>query len=279
VRKCILASLLLVLGVLSLPVESADIATPAAGVVAMSGQVLVTPPGGQQRRCNPEEVLVSGWKLETRANSSADLLLWDKSSIRITQNTKITIVDLSETENGNFIRRLEVSVGRVWVDAQKGGPQDTFEVKGPQAVAAVKGTSFLVDAEAPVEGTGIQVFEGAVVCSADGVTDTVAPGVEFLAPAGEKPVVASFNQDEFFRDDDWASRNWKLRQAFGKYMATRPKAPKTLNLRHMDPAMKAWMVQEIKRHPVSFRRKVRAQYIRRNNTLRTPAPRPTGPRR
>ncbi len=274
-RKCILASLLLVLGVLALPVESADVATPAAGVVAMSGQVLVTPPGGQQRRCNPEELLVSGWKLETKANSSADLLLWDKSSIRITQNTKITIVDLTETENGNFIRRLEVSVGRVWVDAQKGGAQDTFEVKGPQAVAAVKGTSFLVDAEAPSEGTGIQVFEGAVLCSADGVEDKVEPGSEFLAPVGAKPIVASFNQDEFLRDDDWAGRNWKLRQAFGKYMATRPKT--TLNLHKIDPAVKAWMIGEIKRHPVSFRRKARANYLRR--TTLTPRLRPTGPRR
>jgi len=62
-------------------------------------------------------------------------------------------------------------------------------------------------------------------------------------------------------------------------MATRPKAPRTVNLRCLDPAVKAWMAQEIKRHPVSFRRKARASYLRRTNMLRTPLPRPTGPRR
>lgn len=264
-RKLILASLIVLALQLILPAKDLELATPAAGVVALQGSVLVTEPGGKSRPCQPEEVLKQGWKLETRAESSADLLLWDKSTIRVSQNTSITLVDLTETEEGNFIRKIEVATGRVWVDAQKSSsPKDTFEVKGPQAVAAVKGTAFVVDADDPAAGTSVQVFDGAVQCTAlDGTSDLVGVDSEFVAPLKGKPRKAAFVRSKVMQGDAWLARNWQSRLEMIQFFKTHPGLRRTINLARMDPTVRAWMVQHFKRHPIQFRPKPQAQPTRR----------------
>lgn len=251
-RKLILASLIMLALPLSLTAKNLELATPAAGVLAAQGVVLVTPPGGSPHPCGPEEILKKGWKLETRQRSSADLLLWDKSTIRVSQNTTITLIDLTETEQGNFLRKIEVATGRIWVDAQKSASgKDTFEVRGPQAVAAVKGTAFVVDAQDP-DGTDIQVFEGSVQCTAaDGVTDLVTADYEFMAPAKGKAWRERFQRSKLMAEDDWLQRNWQSRLEMMQFFKSHPQA--TVNLARMDPKMRLWLAQHFKRHPNLFR--------------------------
>ncbi len=271
-RKLSLASLLVLCLQIALSAKDLELATPAAGVVAMQGSVTVTEPAGAARACRPEEVLKAGWKLETGSQSGADLLLWDKSTIRVSQNTTITLVDLTQTEEGNFIRKIQVASGRVWVDAAKSpGGGDTFQVQGPQAVAAVKGTAFVVDADEPTEGTDIQVFEGAVLCTADtGESDTVGPDSEFLAPAGGAARVEHFQRQNLLAGDAWLARNWQSRQQIIAFFRSHPKwRARTINVLKMDPEVRAWLVKHYQQHPIKFTAKTRRIW-----TNNRPGPRP-----
>lgn len=256
-RKLTLAALIVIALQLALPAKDLELATPAAGVVAMQGSVTVTPPGQNRRACLPEEVLKTGWKLETGPQSSADLLLWDKSSIRISQNTSVTLTDLTETEQGNFIRKIEVATGRIWVDAQtSSSPGDTFEVKGPQAVAAVKGTAFAVDAGEEADGTEIQVFEGKVDCSGEGLANAVLEAdEEFIAPVGGTARRTRFNRAQRLRNDPWLNRNWEMRQAMIRFFQNHPEArTRTINMMKMNPEVRSWFRQYLQNHPMQFRR-------------------------
>lgn len=255
-RRLSLTSLIVIALHLALSAKDLEIATPAAGVVALQGNVLVTPPGQSQRPCLPEEVLKTGWQLQTGPQSSADLLLWDKSSIRISQNTAILLTDLTETEEGNFIRKIEVATGRIWVDAQSStSPKDTFEVKGPQAVAAVKGTAFAVDAGEEVDGTEIQVFEGAVDCSGEGMANALLKAdEEFIAPVNGKARRARFNRAQRMGDDPWLNRNWQMRLAMVRFFKKNPAArARTLNLLRMNPEVRSWFRQYVQDHPMQFK--------------------------
>lgn len=157
-----LAAAVLVAGAAFLPVWAGaplEVASPLVGIVYLDGKVEVRTGEGSWRAAAVGDVLREGDGLRTGEASSAVLVLWDKTAMKIAPETRIAVVDLAE--NGGLVRRFRLEVGRVWADVQKSlGGSSTFEVEGPQAVAAVKGTSFEMVADG--DETEIYVWEGIV---------------------------------------------------------------------------------------------------------------------
>ena len=146
--------------------KQVEAATSQAGVAATDNQVEKSLGSGSWQSCQVGDVLRAGDKIRTGKESSASLLLADHSMMRLASNTELKIVDLTEQENGCLVRRFQLSVGRVFSDvtpAGKGNPS-VYEVKGPNAVAAVHGTAFEMDATDQGADTDVQVWDGTVAC-------------------------------------------------------------------------------------------------------------------
>ncbi len=81
--------------------------------------------------------------LKTGENTSASVVLFKSSIIRLDSNTEITIQEL--------IKELETNVsiyqdsGRTWNTVRKISGIDNYEVQTPTTVASVRGTSFVVN--------------------------------------------------------------------------------------------------------------------------------------
>lgn len=141
--------------------KSAEIATPQAKLIISDGNVTVCKKGNSKwENAVIYEILSPGDEIKTSANSMAVLLLWDKSTIRISENSHIKIEILSQ--NGEDVNiKFKLYIGKVWADVVKFCTESSsFEVESPYTVASVKGTEFEVDTNG--EDTTIDVWDGNV---------------------------------------------------------------------------------------------------------------------
>ena len=159
-------------GALPVATEQAGVASADNTVEKESGN------SGQWAPAAVGDLLAPGDHLRTGASSGASLLLSDRTVMRLSENTEIVIVDLRTDKNDNFIHRFKLAAGKIWSDVTPGTPAHptTYEVVGPNAVAAVKGTSFEVEASGPDTPTNVRVWDGTVACRPPG-SSAVAPTV------------------------------------------------------------------------------------------------------
>ena len=154
----------LVLVVSLMPPAQAS-AAQAGRVVALRGKAWKTVPGAEVPARTP---LVGGDRLHegdvvsTDADSSARLLMSDKSILDVGPRTRVTIktYQTSPKERKRKVG-LTVWLGRLWARVTKstGGGVD-FRVSSPNAVAGIRGTELVVDV---AEGlTEVTVVSGSV---------------------------------------------------------------------------------------------------------------------
>jgi len=204
---------MLLLLALMLPGSAKDFEAAAtqAGVVGADGRVEKQVKGASWAPCAVGDILTTGDKVRTRPDSSASLMFTDKTVLRMGANTTITLIDISETPDGSLVRKIGQESGRTWSDVTPNPAKPTtFEVHGPNAVAAVRGTSFEVDADSA--DTDVLVWEGEVDCLAGGSTapTRIFAGQgrknRFKAARGGRGVAESFNPDEHLD----GFRQWNL---------------------------------------------------------------------
>lgn len=117
--------------------------------------------GGAWSAAQPGDLLVPGNRVRTGKNSLAVVLLDDVTSLRLGPSSELVITTLD---------KMQLATGRVWVNAVPAGRKGTtFELQGPNAVAAVKGTSF------EMTDTRMLVWSGQVECGGQ----LVRTGYEF----------------------------------------------------------------------------------------------------
>ena len=92
-------------------------------------------------KCQVGDLLAPGDSIRTGPKSSASLLLSDQTMMRLGANTEVKLVSLTES-GGTLTEKFLVRVGRTWA---KVTPGNHFELRGPNAVAAVKGTVLEMD--------------------------------------------------------------------------------------------------------------------------------------
>ena len=109
--------------------------------------------------CQVGDLLVPGDSIRTGDRSSASLLLSDQTMMRLGANTEVKLVSMTDS-SGTLCEKFVVSVGRTWA---KVTPGNNFQLHGPNAVAAVKGT--VLEMDCSKKGvTRVNVWEGSVRC-------------------------------------------------------------------------------------------------------------------
>lgn len=234
-----------------------EVASPSAGLVFMKGKVQVCPAGGAWQAAAEGAVLVSGDQLRTGPESVAVLILWDGTTMNIADSTQIKVVDLSQGADG-MIRRFQVQAGRVWSNVQSSaGTKSTFEVEGPQAVAAVRGTAFEVAVDG--DGTDVEVWEGQVETTSGGEKRMLSRFQRLRARAKQRAVVAAFQSGDA---GPWQQFNLEVRPQIQECMR---RIPKPVNPRHLTPEQKQCLRELYDSLPAAWQKKVRDRMQQRSH--------------
>jgi hypothetical protein len=138
--------------------------------------------------------------VRTGDNSSASIIIFKGSIIRLDSNTEVYLEKLIQGEEGTFVT-IEQEAGRTWSTVQKISGIDEYEVQTPTAVASVRGTSFDVNIE---NGTTIVgVIKGSVNVSKTD-NETVYTVLENYSRTVDSEEVG---EPEDFDVDDWITNN------------------------------------------------------------------------
>ncbi len=189
-----------------------EIATDRAAILSLQGRVTRSGADGAWHAVTEGTLLAAGESIQTGKASMAALLLSDQTVMKMAAETRFSIVDLRREPGGQLVRRFDLSHGRLWSDVTpRTHPESIFEVRGSQAVAAVKGTSFEVSADD--ESTDMVVFEGEVEGRRPGQGSVrLVPDRQnrWQVRRGHRPALSRHLIDH---GDDWQRWNWSNAQA------------------------------------------------------------------
>jgi hypothetical protein len=149
---------------------------PSAFVAYLENRVTVQPAGGNSFIAAIGDDLFSGAVVSTGADSIAELILRDKSVMKIGRNTVVTLEELPPREGASdSIFSLVSGTIRSRVNKMIGSGS-SFEIRTPSAVMGVRGTDFMIALTAGKE-LSVTVLEGRVELeSAAGANREIGPG-------------------------------------------------------------------------------------------------------
>src|SRR5258708_5120732 len=153
---------LLLTGNFAVPIMAKPIASPNSWVIFRVGEVQVKR-GKKVYKALPSVArtnLKVGDEIRTKSGSRADVHLGRFTVIRMKENTVIKLKKL-QIQKDQFIGYVKLTSGKVLVKVKKKLSKDSrFAVLTPVAVAAVRGTVFVVDVDQKT--SSVQVLEGVV---------------------------------------------------------------------------------------------------------------------
>ncbi len=118
--------------------ESSDEAK--AQLIVESGNVQVKSGGGLWASAQNGTLLYQSDSVKTGSNTSASIVLFKTSIIRLDSNTEVTIREIQQAEETSV--EIEQNSGRTWNTIKKISGIDDYEVQTPTTIASVRGTSF-----------------------------------------------------------------------------------------------------------------------------------------
>ena len=131
-----------------------------AQLVIDSGTVQIKNTGGSWIAAENGMLLYESDSVKTGSNSSASVILFRSSIIRLDSNTEITLQEILQKEGENSVK-IEQDTGRTWNTISKISGIDNYEVQTPTTIASVRGTSF--DVKVYASGiTDVSVVDGNV---------------------------------------------------------------------------------------------------------------------
>ncbi len=156
--------------------EAAVPAEPSAFVAYLENTVMVQPAGGNAFTAAIGDDLFTGATVTTAADSIAELILRDKSVMKIGSDTVVSLEELpSGTEASDSIISMVSGSIRSRVNKMIGSGS-SFEVRTPSAVLGVRGTDLTVILSAGKK-LSVTVLEGEVELStAAGARAEIGPG-------------------------------------------------------------------------------------------------------
>lgn len=132
--------------------------------------------------------LSPGDVIETGPRSKCNIVIGKDSYVSIKQNSKLSLDKLIINEDGTEETDVELKVGKGIINPKKLLKGDSFNVKTPTAIAAVRGTKFVVET-APNANAKVSVVEGKIAFKKR------VPAVEAAEAEGTAPeVVEKVNQ-------------------------------------------------------------------------------------
>jgi hypothetical protein len=136
-------------------------AAPAATVSFLTGTAKLTHAGAETDLAQGGAV-EAGDQVATGKASRLELVLADKSVVRVGPSSKITVKEASFAADGQKKFSAKLVLGKLWakVSSTLGG-ESHFDVETDNAVAGVRGTTFRVDAHHD-RSVLVRVYAGAV---------------------------------------------------------------------------------------------------------------------
>jgi hypothetical protein len=137
-RRCALAAVLVVLGVIQAPAQQELHITISriGGTVEVQNAVATK---GQWVAAKKDQVIGAGWNLRTAASSKVQLV-FPKDNVVILKENSVLSVDKLDAGGG---AQLSAKSGGLLADIKNAlSPGSTFEVKTPNALAVVRGTKY-----------------------------------------------------------------------------------------------------------------------------------------
>jgi len=121
------------------------LASPAIAV-SVTGNVHVDTGAAQYPLYRFDEV-EQGWAVVTQDDSSVELRFASGSLLRLGSNTHINITELEYKKSvANRKESMRLVVGRLWAKVSRlFGDDSHFQVKTPNAVAGIRGTTFVIE--------------------------------------------------------------------------------------------------------------------------------------
>jgi hypothetical protein len=165
-RRAVLAALA------ALPIAPAAAASPVIGqVMAVKGEVF-RESGGRREPAAKGAALEVGDAIVTEAGGKAKLLLNDGTIVSVGEKARLLLAQYQGAANG-YRTRLRAEQGAMRFLFQRALELSRFEVETETAVAAVRGTRWLMDVEPG--HTAVALLDGSVAVTARG-----APGGEVV---------------------------------------------------------------------------------------------------
>lgn len=173
---------------LRMPLRWLTVKQAQAKLTAISGDVQIQEPNGTWRQAQTNEAMQVGHQIKVGINSSARLQFADGSELVMQPQSSVLMDTLSTYAGGYMVdTQLRLQAGRVEVHANPQGREgQKFEVITPAAVASVRGTQFVVDAQGG--RTVQQTNEGQVALQAGQSSVVVQAGFGSAVKLGEKPI-------------------------------------------------------------------------------------------
>jgi len=155
---------------------SADQSEKFGRVVLALGNVTAQQGGNAARALKAGDAVFMGDKVATDFEGRAKLLLDDRSVVSLGPKSEMELTALRSPEVPKT--SVKLLFGRLWANVQKiVGADAKFDVATPNAVAGVRGTSFMV--EAGPAGSSFTVINGTVV-----VNDKLLQALQQMMPNG-----------------------------------------------------------------------------------------------
>jgi len=113
-----------------------------AQLVIDAGSVQVKHAGGSWTTAENGMFLYESDSVKTGDDTSASVILFESSIIRLDSNTEIMLEELIQQEETSV--KIKQDAGRTWNTVRKISGIDDYEVQTPTTVASVRGTAFVV---------------------------------------------------------------------------------------------------------------------------------------
>ncbi|MBI2583845.1 MAG: FecR domain-containing protein [Candidatus Aenigmarchaeota archaeon] len=166
--------------------------------------------------------LKENYVVRTGTDSEASIILRESSSVRLSENTEIT---LEEVRAGSPMRfKARQGNGRTWHQVLKMTGFEKYEVRSPNMVATVRGTSF--DMNIQDDQTTCSSADGTVLGGTDEDLRDVPEGRRLEVDSQGEFTEGELIEDEWItqnkqRDDNWLEQvKQRLREKYGFLIGT-----------------------------------------------------------
>ncbi len=173
----------------------------SATLTSLRGKVFVKRAGSEIfASAKLNMALFSGDRVWVQDNSYAIITFSDKSTLRLSANTQLDIVELSKEEDKEK-SIFKLWLGKLWATVERIiKPGERVEVQTPTAVAGVRGTSWVINVSE--DGlTTVNTLSGIVSLIAGGIEKSIGEGIQVIVNPDETfGVERPFNIQEYIRE-------------------------------------------------------------------------------
>jgi len=186
------------------PVEASDEAY--AQLIIEYGIVDVKQLGGPWSSAENGMLLYQSDTIRTAENTSASIILFKSSIIRLDSNTEVTLREIAKEIETNV--SIDQNSGRTWNTVRKISGIDNYEVQTPTTVASVRGTSFLVNVTEE-GGTSYGVVNGSINVSSKKngtIIDTINLKENESVKIDPEKIYKPLEKEEL-KEEEWIEKN------------------------------------------------------------------------